>query len=112
MTIDNKPGYLWLVSPGQINVQAPDDTATGIVPVVVTTPNGIATSTVTLGQFGLSFSLLSTQKACRRSHSQAGRLGGLLRSRNELLRHPRPDRQFPRLFHGGRGQGRGQALEL
>jgi uncharacterized protein (TIGR03437 family) len=58
--INNKPAYLWYVSPGQINLQAPDDTATGTVPVVVTTSSGSATSTVTLGQFGPSFSLLDS----------------------------------------------------
>jgi uncharacterized protein (TIGR03437 family) len=56
--INGKLAYLWYVSPTQINLQAPDDTATGTVPVVVTTPNGSANSTVTLGQFGPSFSLL------------------------------------------------------
>lgn len=58
--INNKLAYLWYVSPGQINLQAPDDTATGTVPVVVTTSTGSATSTVTLGQFGPSFSLLDS----------------------------------------------------
>jgi uncharacterized protein (TIGR03437 family) len=58
VTINNKPAYPWFVSPFQINVQAPDDTATGIVNVVVTTPTGAATSTVTLAQFGPSFSVL------------------------------------------------------
>jgi trimeric autotransporter adhesin len=56
--IDNKPAYLWMVSPTQINLQAPDDTATGTVNVVVTTPNGSTTSTVTLAPYGPSFSLL------------------------------------------------------
>ena len=40
VTINGKPAYLSLVSPGQINLQAPDDTATGAVPVVVTTSAG------------------------------------------------------------------------
>ena len=61
--IDNKPGYLWLVSPGQINLQAPDDPATGPVNVTVTTPNGTVNSTVTLAAFGPSFSLLSAKYA-------------------------------------------------
>jgi uncharacterized protein (TIGR03437 family) len=56
--IDNKAAYMYTVSPTQINVQAPDDTATGTVPVVVTSPNGSASSTVTLGKFGPSFSVL------------------------------------------------------
>jgi uncharacterized protein (TIGR03437 family) len=60
VTINNKSAYLWFVSPGQINLQAPDDTATGTVQVVVTNSVGSATSTVTLGQFGPSFSLLDT----------------------------------------------------
>jgi uncharacterized protein (TIGR03437 family) len=58
VTIDGKAAYLLLVDSTQINLQAPDDPATGTVSVVVTTPNGTATSTVTLGEFGPSFSLL------------------------------------------------------
>jgi uncharacterized protein (TIGR03437 family) len=58
VTIDGKPAYLLLVDSTQINLQAPDDTATGTVSVVVTTPNGTATSTVTLGEFGPSLSVL------------------------------------------------------
>jgi uncharacterized protein (TIGR03437 family) len=61
VTIDSKPAYLWLVSPGQINLQTPNDTATGTVPVTVTTAGGTATSTVTLAQFGPSFSLLDAK---------------------------------------------------
>jgi uncharacterized protein (TIGR03437 family) len=58
ITVDNRPAYPLFVSSSQINLQAPDDTATGVVNVVVTTPTGTATSTVTLAQFGPSFSLL------------------------------------------------------
>lgn len=61
VTINNRPAYLWYVSPGQINLQAPDDTATGSVSVVVTTGAGSATSSVTLGKFGPSFSLLDSK---------------------------------------------------
>ena len=35
--INGRAAYLMFVSPGQINLQAPEDTATGPVPVVVTT---------------------------------------------------------------------------
>ncbi len=61
VTIDGKSAYLWFVSAGQINLQAPDDIATGAVPVVVTTASGSATSTVTLAHFAPSFSLLDTK---------------------------------------------------
>jgi uncharacterized protein (TIGR03437 family) len=61
VTIDGKQAYLWYVSPTQINLQAPDDTATGSVTVVVTTPNGTTSSTVTLAPFAPSFSLLDTK---------------------------------------------------
>jgi uncharacterized protein (TIGR03437 family) len=61
VTVNNKPAYLWFVSPGQINLQAPDDPGTGTVPVVVTNGNGSANSTVTLGQVGPSFSLLDSK---------------------------------------------------
>jgi uncharacterized protein (TIGR03437 family) len=59
LTINNKLAYLWYVSPTQLNVQAPDDSATGIVPVVVTTPFGTASSTVTLSPYAPAFSLFS-----------------------------------------------------
>jgi uncharacterized protein (TIGR03437 family) len=58
VSIDNKPAYIWFVSPGQINVQVPDDLNTGTVPVVVTTGAGSATSTATLSQFGPTFCVL------------------------------------------------------
>jgi uncharacterized protein (TIGR03437 family) len=45
----------------QINLQSPDDTATGTVPVVVQTASGSATSTVTLAQFAPSFLLLDAK---------------------------------------------------
>jgi len=61
VTINAKPAYLWFVSPTQINLQAPTDPATGTVNVVVTTGGGNASSTVTLGQYAPSFSLLSSK---------------------------------------------------
>lgn len=57
VTINKKPAYLWMVSPTQINLQAPNDTATGPVNVVVTTASGSSTATVTLAAVGPSFSL-------------------------------------------------------
>jgi uncharacterized protein (TIGR03437 family) len=62
VTIDNKPAYLWSVSPTQINLQAPDDAATGVVSVVVSTASGTGASTVTLSPYGPSFSLLGDGK--------------------------------------------------
>jgi uncharacterized protein (TIGR03437 family) len=58
VTIDGRQAYLWYVSPGQINLQVPNDTTTGSVTVVVKTGGGTASTTVTLSQFGPSLSLL------------------------------------------------------
>jgi len=58
VTIDNKPAYLWTVSPTQINLQVPGDVVTGTVSVAVTTATGTGTSTVTLAPQGPSFNLL------------------------------------------------------
>jgi uncharacterized protein (TIGR03437 family) len=61
VTIDNKLAYLWLVAPNQINLQAPDDSATGTVSVAVTNTVGTVSSTVTLDQYGPSFSMFSAK---------------------------------------------------
>ena len=55
--INGRAAFLSFVSPSQINLQAPDDTATGPVQVVVTTGAGTATSIVTLSSFSPSFLL-------------------------------------------------------
>jgi uncharacterized protein (TIGR03437 family) len=61
VTINNKPAYLWYVSPGQLNVQAPDDASAGTVTVVVTVNGASGSATVTLGAFGPSLSLLDSK---------------------------------------------------
>jgi uncharacterized protein (TIGR03437 family) len=61
VAVNGKPAYLSYVSPTQINFQAPNDTATGPVPVVVTAPAGTATSTVTLATSAPSFLLLDSK---------------------------------------------------
>ena len=63
VTINGKPAYLWYVSATQLNVQAPDDTTTGPVDVVVNTPYGPANSTVTLAAQEPSFSLFNGKYA-------------------------------------------------
>jgi uncharacterized protein (TIGR03437 family) len=63
VTINDKPAYLWLVNPGQINLQAPDDTATGTVNVVVRNAAGMVSSTVTLSQYAPSLSLFNGKYA-------------------------------------------------
>jgi uncharacterized protein (TIGR03437 family) len=60
VTIDGKPAYLSFASYGQINLQAPNDNASGMVPVVITTASGIVKSTVTLAQFSPAFFLLDS----------------------------------------------------
>src|SRR5439155_12593659 len=57
VTVNGKPAYLWYVSPGQINLQAPDDTTRGTVTVTVTNANGTASSSVGLSDSSPSLSL-------------------------------------------------------
>jgi uncharacterized protein (TIGR03437 family) len=59
--VNDKPAYLWFVSPNQINFQAPDDTMRGLVNVAVTTAAGTGTSTATLAQAAPSFLLLDAK---------------------------------------------------
>ena len=61
VTINGKAAYLSYVSPTQINLQAPNDMATGSVPVVVTTAGGTAMSTVTLASIAPSFFLFDSK---------------------------------------------------
>ena len=61
VTINGRAAYLSFVSPTQINMQAPDDTSTGTVPVQVTTAFGTSTSTVTLAHVAPSFLLLDNK---------------------------------------------------
>jgi uncharacterized protein (TIGR03437 family) len=58
VTINGRAAYLSYASPSQINLQAPLDTATGSVPIVVTTVAGVAKSTATLAAFSPEFFLL------------------------------------------------------
>jgi uncharacterized protein (TIGR03437 family) len=62
VTIDGRLAYLSFTSYGQINLQAPADNATGVVPVVITTASGTTVkSTVILAQFGPEFFLLDAK---------------------------------------------------
>jgi uncharacterized protein (TIGR03437 family) len=61
VTVAGQAAYLSYASPGQINVQIPNTTATGAVPVVVTTATGTAAASVTLAQFSPSFFLLDAK---------------------------------------------------
>jgi uncharacterized protein (TIGR03437 family) len=58
VTINGKAAYLSYASPSQINLQAPADTATGSVPIVVTTAAGVAKSIATLAAVSPEFFLL------------------------------------------------------
>jgi uncharacterized protein (TIGR03437 family) len=61
VTIDGNAAYFWFVSAAQINLQAPDDSKTGCVPVVLNTPNGTITTSVQLEPISPSLSLLDNQ---------------------------------------------------
>ncbi len=60
--IDNKPAFMYVVEPTQINVQAPDDATSGCVPVVVNTPNGQVSYSVMLEPQSPSLSLWADGK--------------------------------------------------
>jgi uncharacterized protein (TIGR03437 family) len=57
VTINGKAAYLSMVSAGQINLQSPDDTASGPVSVVVTTGAGTAKTTVSLNPYSPALQL-------------------------------------------------------
>ncbi|MCU1328878.1 MAG: Peptidase flavivirus helicase [Bryobacterales bacterium] len=57
-TVNGKSAYLWFVSPGQINLQVPDDSKRGCVEVRVNTPSGSDSIQVELAGQAPSLSLL------------------------------------------------------
>jgi uncharacterized protein (TIGR03437 family) len=63
VTINGKAAYLSYVGPRQINLQVPDDSTFGApVPVVVTTPAGVASTTVILAPLAPSLALLDATR--------------------------------------------------
>jgi uncharacterized protein (TIGR03437 family) len=68
VTVNGKPASVEYISPGQVNIQVPDDTTTGPVQVVVTTPAGMTAfmanlATFAPGLFTASASYLVAQHA-------------------------------------------------
>ncbi len=58
VSIDGLPGYVSYISSQQINVQAPADSATGLVPIVVTNCAGTS-NTVTLQKYQIAPAMLA-----------------------------------------------------
>ena len=42
VSINNKPAYVYYITPGQLGVEAPDDPQTGMVPITVTNAGGVS----------------------------------------------------------------------
>ena len=71
VSVGGKPAYVYFISPGQINVQAPD-VGTGPVPVTVTTPSGTsAAATATVVAQDPAFFLWPGNQAVATRHSDA-----------------------------------------
>src|SRR5580700_11224787 len=64
--IDGKKAAIAYVSPTQLNVQAPSDTATGTVPVQVSNLSGTATSTANLQSYSPGFFTFQAKYAAAR----------------------------------------------
>jgi uncharacterized protein (TIGR03437 family) len=85
--IDGKNAAIAYVSPGQLNVQAPADTATGTVPVVVTNLNGTAAGSAKLQNYAPGLFTFQGKYAAALHNSDgvpvapAGYLGGSAISR-------------------------------
>jgi uncharacterized protein (TIGR03437 family) len=76
VTVNGKPAYVYYVSPKQIDVLTPVDTATGSVNVVVTN-NGLVSNTasVTEGAFSPAFFLFKDGKSIAAIHPGGGVVG-------------------------------------
>ena len=69
--IDGKKAAISYVSPGQLNVQAPSDAATGPVPVKVTNSSGTATATATVQNYSPGFFTYQAKYAAARHSADA-----------------------------------------
>ena len=99
VTINGKPAYVYYISPTQLNVLAPADTAEGPVTVEVTTPRGTGRATVRMDRYapGLFLQDPENRKYVAAVHSTGGVVGktGLYPSSPNLTRP---------LLAGGRAQ--------
>ncbi|MCX6631958.1 MAG: IPT/TIG domain-containing protein, partial [Candidatus Solibacter sp.] len=69
--INGKRAAIAYVSPGQLNVQAPTETATGPVQVQVTNVSGTATGTATLQNYAPGFFTIQAKYAAARHNADA-----------------------------------------
>jgi uncharacterized protein (TIGR03437 family) len=67
--VDGKKAAISYISPGQLNVQAPTDAATGPVPVQVINASGTATGTATLQNYSPAFFTLQAKYAAARHNA-------------------------------------------
>jgi uncharacterized protein (TIGR03118 family) len=76
VTVNGKPAYVYYISPKQIDVLTPVDTATGTVPIVVT-DNGLvsASTTATMGTFSPAFFLLKDNASVAAVHNSGAIVG-------------------------------------
>jgi uncharacterized protein (TIGR03437 family) len=76
VTVNGKPAFVYYISPKQIDVLTPVDTATGSVPVVVT-DNGLvsASTTATMNAFSPAFFLLKDNLSVAAVHSSGAIVG-------------------------------------
>jgi uncharacterized protein (TIGR03118 family) len=76
VTVDGKPAFVYYISPKQIDVLTPVDTATGPVPVVVTS-NGLvsASTTATMNAYAPAFFLLKDNASVAAVHSSGALVG-------------------------------------
>ena len=101
--IDGKKAAIAYISPGQLNVQAPADTATGPVQVQVNNSYGAATGTASLQNYSPAFFTLQAKYAAARHNTDgiyvapAGYLGSAATSR------PAQPGEFIQIFATGFG---------
>lgn len=105
--INNKPAAVYFVSPGQLNVQAPDDNSLGPVPVEVTTPTGVARTTAELKQFApaLFVGRAAGDESQGRAYAAAVHADGVLVGRPEILAGARAARPGDIILLFGTGFG-------
>ncbi len=103
VSINGKPAAVYYISPGQLNVQAPTDNATGSVQVQVTNSFGSATGTTRVQQYAPGFFTFQPPKYVAAVHSDGAYVAPVDLFGNAVASRPAQPGEIIQVFGTGFG---------